>query len=203
VIEYTLPPDLKLSKFPDGGSWPWYRGRPIRSVSKILERIYPMPPGLPQWYLDRGKMVHHATTLIDAGTLDWETLDDRLRPFCEAYRDFIDVVHPVVEASELTVVHRSYSYGARLDRVYKIPGSSKPILVDIKTGTGKEKRYWLQCIGCLMALDEDNALDYEVGLLNLDKDGKPHFDVDTDVGTLLNEWRQVLQDDMIAKGEVK
>ena len=195
MINYKAPDGLKWSAFPDGGTWPWYDGKPIRSVSKILNMIYPLPPGLPQWALDRGRMIHSATVMIDNGTLEWDTLDERLKPFCSAYVAFIETARPVVEASELTVVHPSYSFGARIDRVYRLPGQSRLVVTDIKGGIGKEDRYWLQVAACAMALDEANVQDYDLALLNLDKDGNPHFTCTDDPGLWLNRWREILAKD--------
>jgi hypothetical protein len=195
VIEYKLPPGLVETTFGDGAKWASYHGKPIRSVSKILNRIYPMPPDLDPWYLERGKLVHAATCMIDAGSLDWDALDERIKPFCLAYQAFLDSSKVTVEASELTVVHRSYLFGARLDRVYRIPGWSRPVVTDIKTGIGKEPRYWLQCAACAMALDEDHVEQYDLALLNLDKYGAPHFTVENDPGTWVEKWRKVLEED--------
>jgi hypothetical protein len=195
MIDYKLPPGLAETIFSDGGRWYKHDGKWIRSVSKILERVYPMPQ-IDPWYLERGKMVHHATTLIDAGTLAWEELDERLKPFCEAYKSFIETVHPIIEASELTVVHPSYSFGARLDRVFGLPGQEWLVVVDIKVGMGKEERYWLQVAGCAIALDEGNVKDYDLALLNLDSKGHPHLTVAEDPGTWIAKWRKVLEEDV-------
>jgi hypothetical protein len=197
VISYTLPPGLTLSKFKDGsGEWPWHDGRPIRSVSRILDRIWPMPPGLDPWYLERGKLVHHGTTLIDKGTIDWDTVDERIKPFLSAYQSFVDTAHPQVEAMELNVVHTSLKYGGRLDRVYVFPGHARMVVADIKTGIGKEDRYWCQCAALAMALDENNAGDYDLALVNLDKEGRPHYTEASDPGKWLNMWRGILEVDV-------
>ena len=196
MIAYTLPPGLTLSKFKDGsGEWPWYQGKPIRSVSKILEKIWPMPVGLDPWYLERGKLVHHATTLIDKGTLDWDTVDERIKPFLDAYLSFIKTAHPIVEAMELNVVHPSLKYGGRLDRVYRFPGQIALVVADIKTGIGKEDRYWCQCAALAMALDERNVNDYGLALVNLDKDGRPHYTEAPHPGSWVNRWREILRND--------
>ena len=196
MITYTPPPGLVESRFGDGAIWYSYHGRPVRSISKILNVIYPLPPDLDPWYLERGKMVHHATTLIDAGTLDWDMLDPRIKPFCAAYQSFLDTSKVIVEASELTVVHPSYKYGARLDRIYSLPGGGKPVVVDIKTGTGKEDRYWLQVAGCAMAFNEAEAPLFDLALLNLDNKGNPHLTFADDPGTWLERWRKVLAEDV-------
>jgi hypothetical protein len=196
MIEYKLPPECIKYQFGDGAEWVSYHGKSIRSVSKILNRVWPMPPDLDPWYLERGKMVHSATCLIDTGTLDWGTLDERIKPFCDAYLSFIQKVKPIVEASELTVVHPSYQFGARLDRVYRLHGQDRLMVVDIKTGIGKEPRYWCQVAACAVALDDANVGDYDLALLNLDKNGKPHLTVADDPGSWINEWRKTLEGDV-------
>jgi hypothetical protein len=103
---------------------------------------------------------------------------------------------PVVEASELVVIHPSYSFGARLDRVLRLPGQDRLLVVDIKCGTGKEDRYWCQVAGCAIALDEAHVADYDLALLNLDNKGKPHFSIADDPGTWIARWREILAEDV-------
>ena len=197
MVNYQLPPGLTMSKFKDGsGEWPWHNGKPIRSVSRILDKIWPMPPGLPVWYLERGKLVHHATTLIDKGTLDWDTVDERIKPFLDAYQSFVDTAHPEIEAMELNVVHTSLRYGGRLDRVYRFPGHTRLVLADIKTGLGTDDRYWCQCAALAMALDEDHVNDYDLALVNLDKNGRPHYTEAPHPGSWVNRWREILEKDV-------
>jgi hypothetical protein len=195
MISYTLPPGCALYSFDDGNQWVNYKGKSIRSVSKILNVIYPMPPNLDPWYLERGRMVHAATVMIDKGVLDWDALDERIKPFCDAYVDFRNTSAVVVEASELVVVHPSYTYGGRLDRVYRLLGQARKLVTDIKCGTGKEDRYWLQVAALAMALDEANVMDYDLALLNLDSKGHPHFTVADHPGSWINQWREVLRND--------
>jgi hypothetical protein len=196
MLNYTLPPGLVEVPFKDSGHWYTHEGKYIRSVSKILNRIWPMPKDIDPYYLERGKLVHHATTLVDAGTLDMAALDHRLYPFVSAYQAFLRMAKPVVEASELVVIHPSYSFGARLDRVLRLPGQDRLIVVDIKAGTGKGDRYKYQVALCALALDEDHVADYDLGLLNLDGKGKPHLTIFDDPAALINGARKILQDDL-------
>ena len=197
MISYTLPPGLTETRFPDGGIWYRHGPKYIPGVRKILERNgYPIPPGLDPWYLERGKMVHSATVLIDAGKLNWESLDERILPFCSAYRDFIDVSRWIVEATEIVAIHPSYRYGVRIDREARLPGQDRPLIVDIKCGISKEDSYWLQVAACVIALDEANAADYDLALLNLGKNGHPHFTVADDPGMWVNRWREILEKDV-------
>jgi hypothetical protein len=193
VITYNLPPDLNRYAFRgDSGHWFTHRGVNIRSVSKILNRIYPMPD-IDPWYLERGRVVHESTVLIDEGRLG--EVDERIVPFLSAYQTFLYVARPVMEASELVVVHPSYTYGARLDRVIRLPAQDKLLVMDIKCGEGREDRYWLQVAACAMALDEPNVGDYDLALLNLTAK-RPVFTMAEDPAGWVNRWRKVLQEDI-------
>ena len=190
---YNLPPGLVETPFEDGGHWYTYQGRYLKSVGKILNTIYPMPD-IDPFYLTRGKMIHSATVLIDAGTIDWPALDERLEPYCRAYESFLGMANPVMELSEQIVVMPDYSYGGRLDRVIRLPGRERLIVTDIKVGTGKERRYQLQLAAYALALAGDLAVDYDLALLNLGKNGEPRLTVLDDPGTILAEWRGILAD---------
>lgn len=190
-MTYELPPGLEETHFEDGGAWYTHQGRYLKSVGKILDTVYPMPVVDP-YYLTRGKMVHDACCLIDADILDWSQLDDRLAPFCRAYQAFLDMACPAVEASELIVVMPDYSYGGRLDRVLRLPGRERLLVTDIKVGSGKEKRYQLQLAAYAMALAGERVGDYDLALLNLQKNGQPRFSVLSDPGSKVAEWRGIL-----------
>jgi len=191
MIEYTLPPGLEITNFEDGNHWYKHDGCYLKSVGKILNRIYPMPK-IDPYYLMRGKFVHSATVMIDNGNLDWEALDSRLIPFCRAYQSFIEMAHPVVEASELIVVAPDYTYGGRLDRVFCLPGRGRPIVTDIKVGSGKEERYWLQIAAYALLFGGEDVADYDLALLNLGKNGQPRLTVLPDPGSKIAEWRKIL-----------
>jgi len=191
MIDYILPPGLVEIPFKDGGHWLSYHGRYLKSVSKILNKFYPMPE-IDPYYLTRGKMIHNATVLIDSGILDWEALDPRLTPYCKAYQSFLEMAHPVVEASELIVVALDYTHGGRLDRVFRLPGRERLIVADIKVGSGKEPRYKLQIAAYALLLGGEHVADYDLALLNLEKNGQPRLTVLPDPGSKVAEWRGIL-----------
>jgi hypothetical protein len=192
-MTYILPPGLVEVPFEDGGHWYTHEGRYLKSVGKILNTVHPMPE-IDPFYLTRGKMIHDACCLIDDSTLDWTALDSRLEPYCRAYRAFIEMSKPIVELSEQIVVAADFSYGGRLDRVYRLPGRERLILTDIKTGNGKEKRYKLQLAAYALALAGALAYEYDLALLNLGANGQPRFTVLENPGFLLEEWRIILAD---------
>jgi hypothetical protein len=49
-----------------------------------------------------------------------------------------------------------------------------------------------------VALDEDHVADYDLGLVNLDKHGKPHFATAGDPASWINRWREILAEDSAA-----
>lgn len=205
MIQYTLPPGLEMidyklperlikKDFPDeSGFWYWYKDKSILSVSRILNRIYPLPAIAP-FYLTRGKYVHSASVLIDAGNLDWEALDPRLVPYCKAYQTFIEMSHPIIEASELIVVATDYSYGGRLDRVFRLPGRERLLVTDLKVGAGKEERYWLQIAAYALVYAGEHVADLDLAILNLQKNGMPRLTVAPDPGEKVAEWKKILAD---------
>jgi len=191
MIEYKLPAGLEITHFKDGGHWFTYQGRYLKSVGKILNTVFPMPE-IDPFYLTRGKMVHTACCMIDAGNLDWDALDSRLAPYCKAYQSFLEMAHPVVEASELIVVASDYTHGGRLDRVFRLPGRERLLVTDIKVGSGKEPRYKLQLAAYALLLGGEHVADYDLALLNLEKNGQPRLTVLPDPGSKVAEWRGIL-----------
>lgn len=191
MIEYVLPPGLEITNFEDGGHWYTHHGRYLKSVGKIINTIYPMPE-IDPYYLERGKFVHTACCMIDAGNLDWNALDSRLTPYCKAYQTFLEMSHPIVEASELIVVAPDYTHGGRLDRVFRLPGRERLLVTDIKVGSGKEPRYKLQIAAYALLLGGEHVADYDLALLNLEKNGQPRLTVLPDPGSKVAEWRGIL-----------
>jgi len=109
-------------------------GRTLLSVTSILKEagMLVYPSGM-QDAMMRGKYVHAATEMIDRGTLDWELLDDTLRPYCEAYAKFCRDKNPVIVLSEQRSYHPTHLYAGTPDRVVRMDGFTA--LLDIKTGT--------------------------------------------------------------------
>lgn len=113
-------------------------GKPKLSVTQILElsglsNYYPRDP----WYLERGRHVHTATAMIDTDTLDWSTVDERIKGYLEGYEKFLQETGWTFEHSEVKLYHPIYDYCGTPDRF--LP------LLDIKTGEDNEEQlggYW-------------------------------------------------------------
>jgi hypothetical protein len=106
----------------------------LLSVTEVLSKAgllnYPASTG---YHMERGAFVHRATEMIDKGTLDWDSLDGHLRPYCEAYKRFVDDVKPEIILSEKPMYQPNYFYAGTPDRVVKMNGLTT--LIDIKSGS--------------------------------------------------------------------
>ena len=112
----------------------YFNGLRIPSVTGILRNAGLLNyHGSSDYYMDRGTYVHAATEMIDKGTLNWNVLDDTLRPYCEAYASFCRDVNPEPVLSEKPMYHAQYLYAGTLDRVVKMNGLAS--LIDIKSGS--------------------------------------------------------------------
>lgn len=109
--------------------------RPIPSVTQVLQGagLLNYPASLADAKL-RGTYVHRATEMIDRGTLDWETLDPILRPYCEAYASFCSAMNmEEILISEKPMYHSSFHFAGTPDRVATINGVRA--VIDIKSGS--------------------------------------------------------------------
>jgi hypothetical protein len=87
------------------------------------------------FFLQRGRAIHIATALLDAGTLDWKTVDERIVPYVRAWEKFRREVGGKIIESECHIENKRLNYEGTLDRIiskcalYPIGN----LLIDIKT----------------------------------------------------------------------
>jgi hypothetical protein len=118
------------------------------------------------WYLERGSIIHAETEKIDAGTLNWSTVDPRLEGYLEAYEQFKMDLGITWQHPELKLHSSTYWYCGKPDRV--IPG-----IWDIKTGEHDELQlpaYRFLCIENYfnVGYDCNNLRLYENGRYRID-----------------------------------
>lgn len=120
--------------------------RRVPSVTQVLEitRMAPDFSHLDPWYRDRGKAIHAAMALELLGELDESSLDDRIVPFVERGRRWLEAldVQPVV--IEHRWVHRVHRYGGTLDLFCE--SKLGPLLIDWKS-TQYDDAYAIQVAG--------------------------------------------------------
>ena len=121
-----------------------------------------------EFAMNRGTMIHRATALFDAGTLDWSSLDPRIAGFVRAYEKFRTEVGGKIEAIEHEVVSRRYGYAGRLDRVFgRSAVCAGRMVVDIKTNAA-DAATRLQTSGYALAYGRTARRGY----VSLFEDGK-------------------------------
>ena len=114
----------------------WLEDQRLPSVTGVLRdaglSIY--HSGNSEYYMERGTLVHTATEMIDKGTLDWNSLDPVLLPYCEAYAEFCSIMVNMENLliSESPMYHPQHLYAGTPDRLVPVNGMAS--LIDIKSG---------------------------------------------------------------------
>ena len=112
-------------------------GKSVPRVTTVLNTLYDFS-GVPQDQLafaaDRGRMVHLATQYIDEGDFNFDYLDAQLKPYIDAYQQFLEDVRPQWSGIERLVHSEKYGYAGQLDRVGVLCGlkGEPEAIVDIK-----------------------------------------------------------------------
>lgn len=87
----------------------------------------------------RGTHVHTATEYDDEGALDFDALDDGLKPYIEAWRRFRRETGVRILASEAVVYHPTLLYAGRIDRLVSFATEPYPLVLDIKSGSPRRE----------------------------------------------------------------
>jgi hypothetical protein len=112
----------------------------VRVTSVLPFDADAIPPDVLDFASRRGTLVHSATELIDKETLNWDTLDERLVPYCRAWQRFVAETGWISEATELEVENERHGYAGRLDRFGRFTSIAsnrrkRDTVLDIKTGS--------------------------------------------------------------------
>jgi hypothetical protein len=167
-----------------------YEGREVPSVTRIMEEMGEKKAYTgPDFYTLRGKYLHTATEMYDAGTLDTSTVDPAVQPYLDAYCQFKRIEDVSVEAAEVMVHHQSLDYAGRFDRLFILGGRPRMVLADLKTSSSAP---WhrLQVAAYLLAYGGD----YDGMVLYLRKDGtyKMRFIESVELAALKAKWIEVV-----------
>ena len=105
----------------------------VTGVLSVISDYAVVPKAVLQKAADRGTAVHHATELVDAGTLDWGSLHDELIPYVMAWEQF---KHDMRDRMQIVVVekrtyHPSLGYAGTLDREVVLDDALS--VIDIKS----------------------------------------------------------------------
>lgn len=94
-------------------------GRRVPSVTGIIGQVMPLPFQAGEWHMRRGVSTHHGCRLLDAGTLDWSSVDPEIMPRIKAWEKFRREWPAEIVACELPLGSESLRYAGTLDRVFK------------------------------------------------------------------------------------
>lgn len=140
----TLDEDKHVYTDERGLVWPG-----VTTIIKPLYDFSRVPPETLRRKAELGRLVHRCTELIDRGEdiSAWlaEKAQDDVRPYLDAYADFLDQMAPLMVCSEMVVWSERWRYAGKLDRILKLDG--EPFLVDYKTTWNVEPPVWVQLAG--------------------------------------------------------
>ena len=106
-------------------------GSLVPSVTQVIGSVLPgWQAG--DWYLQRGRALHHGCRLMDGHCLDWNTVDEAIKPRLLAWGKFRDECpSATVLLCEEPLAHPGYRFAGTIDRVF---GNGKSdIIADIKS----------------------------------------------------------------------
>lgn len=112
----------------------WYGNKKVPSVTSIIKPLIDFQ-NIPENILNRassfGTAVHFACELFDKNDLDEDSLNERIVPRLDAWKNFISDYKVKWEKIEEKVFHENLFYAGTLDRVGEVNGIK--CIVDIKT----------------------------------------------------------------------
>jgi hypothetical protein len=123
-------------------------GRRLISVTQalsILDDRWKVDP----FYLERGRLIHLATEYYDRDELDFDSLDERIGGYVNAYINFKIETGFIPHLIEHKLYHPRYFYAGRMDRIGSL--NSNEDLLDLKSGEKADvdelqgSGYWELC----------------------------------------------------------
>lgn len=150
--------------------------RPVLSVTQLLQRgaelgfmepwraarfltMSAIPESRRRTIREKGALgtrVHIAAHYADEGDLLRESVWSEARPYLDAWEHFRDTRGYTAELLETVVVSRAHHYVGRFDRLGRVRGNPRLILVDLKTGNPEAASGDLQLAAYVHALLEQH-----------------------------------------------
>ena len=137
ATDLTFDPVAHEYRLPDG--------RPVPSVTQILSAVgvsldfealaqmSARTAAAVDLKRDLGHALHADAHAFDDDDLEWATVDERVRPYLEAWVAFRANTQITPTARERRVFHPVFRYAGTLDGIFLTPNGRR-VLVDIKTG---------------------------------------------------------------------
>lgn len=148
-------------------------GTVVPNVTRILDALgyyEGIPPHVLEHKAEIGKAVHTAAEYLDAGELDWSSVDDEIIGYVSAWQAFKDDAKFKVKKSEQIVYHPKFRYAGKLDRFGLLHGKY-PAYLDIKCVAQLLPLTALQTAAYAEADIKDRRKKYKRAAVQLKPDG--------------------------------
>lgn len=139
--EFTFDPEAHVYRID---------GAPVPSVTKIIGAIVPRRFNPGDWYLERGRAIHHAIHLMAKGTLDWNSVDPRILPRVQAVQKFLAETEFQIAESEIALFSYRMRYAGTVDAILTGDSGSHAILTDFKSSLEPQVELQLGAYSLLM-----------------------------------------------------
>lgn len=117
----------------------YVRDRELPSVTMLMRKYSLGFTGYaPEEALNRGTWVHEASVLIDDGDLDWSSVPEQWRGYCEAYQRAVHENPARTLTAEARLFHPVYWYAGTLDRAVLIHRDGGWGIRELKTGSTED-----------------------------------------------------------------
>lgn len=101
--------------------------RPITGVTNSITTNFGKRDHWNEWNAQRGTAVHLALHYLEENRLNWDSLDERIKPRIEAYQKFRAQTNLTLLHSELSLFSKRYQFAGTIDKVFE-----GIIIIDIK-----------------------------------------------------------------------
>ncbi len=115
----------------------FWHGAPVPSVTQIIQSANLANFDSVPWHIlkkacELGTYVHQATEYLDNNTLDFDTIDEGVFPYLQAWERFKIDTGFKIKFIEVRLYSQKYKFAGTIDRIGTI--NDKEVIPDIKTG---------------------------------------------------------------------
>jgi hypothetical protein len=108
-------------------------GKRLPSVTQIIGAVIPRKFNPGEWYLQRGRAIHQAIHLLSNDSLDWESVDERIKPRLQAFQKFCTETGLWPDDSEISLCSHALRFAGTIDAMMLNEIGACSTLVDFKS----------------------------------------------------------------------
>lgn len=142
-------------------------GSPLPSVTQVIRAVLPGWQAS-EWYLQRGRALHHGCRLLDEGRLNWNTVSPEIEPRITAWLHFRADWKATPILAEKPMAHSLYRYAGTPDRVFD--RDDRLTVCDLKSSIEPQVKLQLGAYSLLWAHQSQRKISQAVAV-QLNDDG--------------------------------